>query len=65
MDADEARSNIDRAFARMAKANKKYGFIECPKCRTKHVGKTIKCRGCGYQVTIPEEAVRKIKEEIL
>lgn len=51
---------MDKAFAKLAKTNKKFGFVECPKCKTKHAEKTLNCKGCGYQITVPDvSATRK------
>ena len=40
----DMREQNRRYFERV----EKYGFVFCPKCRTGHTGKTLKCRGCGY-----------------
>lgn len=57
--------SLSKALAIRAKANKKFGFIECPKCRAKQIEKTISCRSCGYQVTVPNIKVQKIREGIV
>jgi len=60
MNADGTGSIMDKAFAKLAKTNKKFGFVECPKCKTKHAEKTLNCKGCGYQITVPDvSATRK------
>ena len=45
------KAKIAESDRKTREKRKKYGFMCCPKCKTRHTNKTLSCRECEYKVS--------------
>lgn len=61
--SEAAKSFIDEVDGKLRIADEKYGFTECPGCRTLHTAKTIQCRSCGFKIGLSRDENREVQRE--
>ena len=54
-DSPAWRERMRKRMAEIAEQREREGFIDCPRCKTQHTGKTLVCRVCGFRASEKEK----------